>query len=96
VFVINLCLCRDVSLCLLFREEAIYNVDASVDGFTNLTSSLEEYTTSERLDGDNQYFCETCESKVDALRYSRYIRNPSITIFKKGYSIVYATVHILQ
>jgi hypothetical protein len=72
-----------MSLCLFFREEAIYNVDVSVDGFTNLTSSLEEYTTSERLDGDNQYFCETCEAKVDALRYSRYPQSVNNNFFSK-------------
>lgn len=44
-------------------------------------TSLLSYTRPERLSGDNQYFCDRCESKQDALRSQTLTALPPLLIF---------------
>lgn len=37
-------------------------------GLKSLDESLDDYLRVEELNGENQYFCESCETRVDASR----------------------------
>lgn len=37
-------------------------------GLKSLRESLDDYLNVEELNGDNQYFCESCRERVDATR----------------------------
>ncbi len=45
---------------------------------TNVQFCLNEYVSAESLDGDNQYFCECCQSKRDALRSVKFAELPPV------------------
>ena len=45
---------------------------------TNVQYCLNEYISAESLDGDNQYFCECCQSKRDALRSVKFTELPPV------------------
>jgi len=42
----------------------------------NIEDALENFSTIEELNGDNQYHCEKCKTKVDALKCDTIIRTP--------------------
>ena len=50
--------------------EKIYNTSLEM-GFLN-------YLRQEKLVDTNQYFCSKCEKKVDALKYSKFVKLPQI------------------
>lgn len=37
-------------------------------GLKTLAESLDDYLSIEELNGDNQYFCDSCQTRVDATR----------------------------
>jgi ubiquitin carboxyl-terminal hydrolase 47 len=44
----------------------------------SVEKALESYTKTDRLDGDNQYACEVCEEKTDALKGMKFLKFPYI------------------
>jgi ubiquitin carboxyl-terminal hydrolase 47 len=58
------------------RLDYYYDVQLAVKGFDSIQSSLAAYTQPELLCGDNQYFCDNCNKKVDALKGLRFREFP--------------------
>jgi len=58
-------------------EEA-FAMASSKDVDTNLQFCLEEYTCTEMLTGDNQYFCSVCNGKQDAQRILKLTELPPV------------------
>lgn len=50
------------------RHDAFVDVPLAVQGVSSVTEALQLYTTPDILTGDNRWFCETCDHKVDALK----------------------------
>ncbi|XP_076124826.1 ubiquitin carboxyl-terminal hydrolase 48 isoform X2 [Alosa pseudoharengus] len=46
-----------------------YELELNIQGHKNLTECLTEFLKEEKLDGDNCYFCENCQSKQSATRH---------------------------
>ena len=45
-----------------------YELDLNIQGHKDLKSSILEYLKEEHLENDNQYFCNNCQLKQDAIR----------------------------
>lgn len=45
-----------------------YELELNIQGHKNLTECVTEFLKEEKLDGDNRYFCENCQSKQCATR----------------------------
>lgn len=43
-----------------------------------MDESLDDYLSVEELQGDNQYFCETCNGRVDATRSIKLQTLPNV------------------
>ncbi|GLU01093.1 hypothetical protein SLE2022_184180 [Rubroshorea leprosula] len=79
------------------KMEDFYELELNVKGLKTLDESLNEYLSIEELDGDNQYFCESCNMRVNAtrsiklrslpdvlnLQLKRYVFLPKTTAKKK-------------
>jgi ubiquitin carboxyl-terminal hydrolase 48 len=50
------------------RFDEFSELDIPIKGYTSLRDSLDSLLAPEVLDGDNQYFCDTCNCKQDATR----------------------------
>lgn len=48
-----------------------YELELNIQGHKNLTDCIMEFLKEEKLDGDNRYFCESCQSKQRATRRIR-------------------------
>ncbi|XP_010108151.2 ubiquitin carboxyl-terminal hydrolase 26, partial [Morus notabilis] len=48
--------------------EDFYELELNVKGLKSLAESLDDYLSVEELNGDNQYFCESCKTRVNATR----------------------------
>lgn len=49
-----------------------------VQGHKTLEEALMAYVTAELLNEDNQYFCDLCNCKVDALKGTKIKKMPQI------------------
>ena len=65
---------RDLQLSLRSADQKTYN--------TSIEVALNDYFTSECLKGDNQYSCEPCKTKVDALKYYKLTKLPAILVLQ--------------
>ncbi|XP_055040439.1 ubiquitin carboxyl-terminal hydrolase 48 isoform X1 [Misgurnus anguillicaudatus] len=45
-----------------------YELELNIQGHKNLTECITEFLKEEKLDGDNRYYCESCQSKQNATR----------------------------
>lgn len=63
------------------RDEAFCDVIVQVKGCSSLLEGLRHLTAYEDLTGDNQYFCEQCQMKVDAKRGMQLKQLPPILTF---------------
>ena len=63
------------------REEVFADIGLRVKGCSNIVDSLDQLTKEDMLDGNNQYFCEVCGVKVDALRFTRIKTVPPLLTF---------------
>ena len=45
---------------------------------TSLEMAFTNFLKVEKLDADNQYYCEFCKKKVDALKYLKFTKLPKI------------------
>uniref|UniRef100_A0A3Q3WJP0 Ubiquitin carboxyl-terminal hydrolase 48 n=1 Tax=Mola mola TaxID=94237 RepID=A0A3Q3WJP0_MOLML len=48
-----------------------YELELNIQGHKNLTECVTEFLKEEKLDGENRYFCESCQSKQRATRRIR-------------------------
>ncbi|XP_029948183.1 ubiquitin carboxyl-terminal hydrolase 48 [Salarias fasciatus] len=48
-----------------------YELELNIQGHKNLTECVTEFLKEEKLDGENRYFCESCQSKQSATRRIR-------------------------
>jgi len=62
--------------------EDFYELELNVKGLKSLDASLDEYLTIEELNGDNQYFCESCKGRVDATRSIKLRTLPRVLNFQ--------------
>uniref|UniRef100_A0A8C1VWP7 Ubiquitin carboxyl-terminal hydrolase 48 n=1 Tax=Cyprinus carpio TaxID=7962 RepID=A0A8C1VWP7_CYPCA len=45
-----------------------YELELNIQGHKNLTECVTEFLKEEKLEGDNRYYCESCQSKQNATR----------------------------
>ncbi|XP_024995811.1 ubiquitin carboxyl-terminal hydrolase 26 isoform X3 [Cynara cardunculus var. scolymus] len=62
--------------------EDFYGVELNVKGLKSLDESLDDYLSVEELQGDNQYFCYSCATRVNATRSIRLQSLPPVLIFQ--------------
>ncbi|CAI8599711.1 unnamed protein product [Vicia faba] len=64
------------------KTEDFYELELNVKGLKSLDESLDDYLTVEELHGDNQYFCESCNTRVDATRSIKLCTLPDVLNFQ--------------
>lgn len=64
------------------KMEDFYELELNVKGLKSLDGSLDDYLTVEELHGDNQYFCESCKTRVDATRSIKLRTLPDVLNFQ--------------
>ncbi|KNA18641.1 hypothetical protein SOVF_068810 isoform A [Spinacia oleracea] len=62
--------------------EDFYELELNVKGLKSLDGSLSDYLSEEKLEGDNQYHCESCGTRVDATRSIKLRTLPSVLNFQ--------------
>lgn len=62
--------------------EDFYELELNVKGLKSLDESLDDYFSIEELCGDNQYFCESCRTRVDATRSIKLRSLPDVLNFQ--------------
>ncbi|THD22805.1 Ubiquitin carboxyl terminal hydrolase 47 [Fasciola hepatica] len=60
------------------RNDEFQDINLSVMDHDSVEASLIAHTQLERLTGDNQYFCDACQCKVDAVKITRFEELPPI------------------
>ncbi|PIO14055.1 hypothetical protein AB205_0092120, partial [Aquarana catesbeiana] len=53
-----------------------YELELNIQGHKQLTDCVTEFLKEEKLEGDNRYFCETCQTKQNATRKIRLVKLP--------------------
>ncbi|GJN27007.1 hypothetical protein PR202_gb14983 [Eleusine coracana subsp. coracana] len=77
------------------KMEDFYELELNIKGLNNLEESLNEYFSEEALDGDNQYFCESCQKRVDATRCIKLRSLPPVVNFHlKRYIFLPKVIHV--
>jgi ubiquitin carboxyl-terminal hydrolase 48 len=61
--------------------EDFYELELNIKGLNNLEESLNDYFSEEALDGENQYFCGSCQKRVDATRCIKLHSLPPVVNF---------------
>ncbi|XP_058092711.1 ubiquitin carboxyl-terminal hydrolase 26-like isoform X2 [Magnolia sinica] len=64
------------------KMEDFYELELNIKGLNNLDESLNDYLSMEQLQGENQYFCESCGRRVDATRCIKLRRLPAVLNFQ--------------
>ncbi|XP_054797302.1 ubiquitin carboxyl-terminal hydrolase 26 isoform X2 [Prosopis cineraria] len=64
------------------KMEDFYELELNVKGFKSLDESLNDYLAVEELCGDNQYFCASCKTRVDATRSIKLRTLPDVLNFQ--------------
>lgn len=64
------------------RAEEFYDIQLSVKKMDSIQESLEEFTKTEVLDGENAYKCDKCNSKQKALKSLKIKSLPKILNFQ--------------
>ncbi|KFK34235.1 hypothetical protein AALP_AA5G118700, partial [Arabis alpina] len=64
------------------KVEDFYALELNVKGLKNLDASLNDYLSLEQLNGDNQYFCGSCDARVDATRCIKLRTLPPVITFQ--------------
>lgn len=62
--------------------EDFYELELNVKGLKSLDESLSDYLSEEKLEGDNQYHCESCGTRVDATRSIKLRSLPPVLNFQ--------------
>ncbi|ETE59587.1 Ubiquitin carboxyl-terminal hydrolase 48 [Ophiophagus hannah] len=53
-----------------------YELELNIQGHKQLSDCITEFLKEEKLEGDNRYFCESCQSKQNATRRIRLLSLP--------------------
>jgi ubiquitin carboxyl-terminal hydrolase 48 len=61
--------------------EDFYELELNIKGLNTLEESLNDYFSEEALDGENQYFCGSCQKRVDATRCIKLHSLPPVVNF---------------
>uniref|UniRef100_A0A2C9U1L0 Ubiquitin carboxyl-terminal hydrolase 26 n=1 Tax=Manihot esculenta TaxID=3983 RepID=A0A2C9U1L0_MANES len=64
------------------KMEDFYELELNVKGLKSLDESLDDYLSVEELHGENQYFCELCKARVDAIRSIKLRTLPEVLNFQ--------------
>ncbi|KAF8644170.1 hypothetical protein HU200_066546 [Digitaria exilis] len=64
------------------KMEDFYELELNIKGLNSLEESLNDYFSEEALDGENQYFCESCQKRVDATRCIKLQSLPPVVNFQ--------------
>lgn len=64
------------------KMEDFYELELNVKGLKTLDESLDDYLSVEELHGDNQYFCDSCGTRVDATRSIKLRSLPDVLNFQ--------------
>ena len=64
------------------KMEDFYELELNIKGLNNLDESLDDYLTLEELNGENQYFCDSCGRRVDATRCIKLRSLPQVLNFQ--------------
>jgi len=64
------------------KMEDFYALELNVKGLKSLDASLNDYLSLEQLNGDNQYFCGSCNARVDATRCIKLRTLPPVITFQ--------------
>ncbi|KAG4931153.1 hypothetical protein AAZX31_17G188900 [Glycine max] len=64
------------------KMEDFYGLELNIKGLKGLDESLDDYLAIEELHGDNQYFCESCKTRVDATRSIKLRTLPDVLNFQ--------------
>ncbi|XP_068659466.1 ubiquitin carboxyl-terminal hydrolase 26-like [Aristolochia californica] len=64
------------------KTEDFYELELNIKGLKNLNESLDDYLSVEELQGENQYFCESCGTRVDATRAIKLHKLPPVLNFQ--------------
>ncbi|XP_057987065.1 ubiquitin carboxyl-terminal hydrolase 26 isoform X2 [Hevea brasiliensis] len=64
------------------KMEDFYELELNVKGLKSLDESLDDYLNVEELHGENQYFCELCKVRVDAIRSIKLRILPEVLNFQ--------------
>ncbi|KAL0379180.1 UNVERIFIED_CONTAM: Ubiquitin carboxyl-terminal hydrolase 26 [Sesamum radiatum] len=64
------------------KIEDFYELELNVKGLKNLDESLDDYLSIEELEGDNQYYCDACATRVDATRSIKLRSLPAVLNFQ--------------
>ncbi|CAO2172991.1 unnamed protein product [Urochloa humidicola] len=64
------------------KMEDFYELELNIRSLNNLEESLNDYFSEEALDGENQYFCESCQKRVDATRCIKLQSLPPVVNFQ--------------
>ncbi|XP_058857927.1 ubiquitin carboxyl-terminal hydrolase 48 isoform X3 [Acipenser ruthenus] len=75
--------CAYVTVCNQCGRESqllsrFYELELNIQGHKQLTDCVTEFLKEEKLEGDNRYFCESCQSKQNATRKIRLFSLPRI------------------
>ncbi|OIW03067.1 hypothetical protein TanjilG_19347 [Lupinus angustifolius] len=63
------------------KKEDFCELELNVKGLKSLDESLDDYLSVEELHGDNQYFCQSCKTRVDATRSIKLCTLPDVLNF---------------
>jgi len=74
----NYCKCLECGY-MSTRREPFLTFRLPIDGVSNLDEAIKAYTKAETLSGDNQWFCDKCNQKRDALRGTAITRMPYVS-----------------
>ncbi|ESQ45578.1 hypothetical protein EUTSA_v10010085mg [Eutrema salsugineum] len=64
------------------KVEDFYALELNIKGLKTLDDSLNDYLSLEQLNGDNQYFCGSCDARVDATRCIKLRTLPPVITFQ--------------
>jgi len=73
-YVTTCCACKRESK----RPSSFYELDLTLQGNKTLNDCMDGFLKVERLEGDNQYYCEDCRCKQDATRCVRLLNLPTV------------------
>ncbi|KAJ9146282.1 hypothetical protein P3X46_028567 [Hevea brasiliensis] len=64
------------------KMDDFYELELNVKGLKSLDESLDDYLSVEELHSENQYFCELCKIRVDAIRSIKLRSLPEVLNFQ--------------
>lgn len=76
--------------------EDFYELELNIKDLKTLDESLDQYLSIEDLQGENQYYCESCHARVDATRCIKLRSLPTVLNFQLKRYVFLPKVVFLQ